>query len=135
MVGSGPSGLACAAQLNKVGHLVTVFERADRIGGLLMYGIPNMKLEKQRVVQRRVDILAKEGIEFKTNTEVGKDYPADKLMKEFDAVVLLCGGATNPRDLPIEGRNFKGYSFCKWNLLLANTKSYLDSHNTRTAIS
>lgn len=127
VVGSGPSGLACAAQLNKVGHLVTVFERADRIGGLLMYGIPNMKLEKQRVVQRRVDILAQEGIEFMTNTEVGKDYPADKLMKEFDAVVL-CGGATNPRDLPIEGRNLKGIHFAM-EFLLANTKSLLDSQH------
>jgi glutamate synthase (NADPH) small chain len=78
VVGSGPSGLACAAQLNRAGHLVTVFERADRIGGLLMYGIPNMKLDKQ-VVQRRVDLMAAEGVTFVTNTEVGKDYPAAEL--------------------------------------------------------
>ena len=127
VVGSGPAGLACAAQLNKVGHLVTVFERDDRIGGLLMYGIPNMKLEKQGVVQRRVDVLAQEGIEFITNTEVGKDYPADKLKKEFDAVVL-CGGATDPRDLPIEGRNLKGIYFAM-EFLQANTKSLLDSQH------
>src|SRR5438105_7751367 len=92
VVGSGPAGLACAAQLNRVGHLVTVFERDDRIGGLLMYGIPNMKLDKQ-VVQRRVDLLAKEGVLFKTGIEVGKNLPADALMKEFDAVAL-CVGAT-----------------------------------------
>src|ERR671936_1377100 len=91
VVGSGPAGLAAAAQLNRAGHWVTVFERADRIGGLLMYGIPNMKLDK-RTVQRRVDILAAEGITFVTSTEVGKDYPADRLRNEFDAVVL-CGGA------------------------------------------
>src|SRR5207245_8048525 len=97
VVGSGPAGLAAAAQLNKVGHLVTVFERADRIGGLLMYGIPNMKLDK-RIVQRRVDLMAAEGVEFITSCEVGKDYAAEKLRTEFDAVVL-CGGATRPQDL------------------------------------
>ena len=124
VVGSGPAGLSAAAQLNKAGHLVTVFERADRIGGLLMYGIPNMKLDKT-VVQRRVDILAEEGIQFVTNTEVGKNYPAEKLMKEFDAVVLA-GGATKPRDLPIEGRNLKGVHFAM-EFLTKNTKSVLDS--------
>jgi glutamate synthase (NADPH/NADH) small chain len=123
VVGSGPAGLACAAQLNKAGHWVTIFERADRIGGLLTYGIPNMKLEKH-VVQRRVDLLAEEGIEFVTNTEVGKDYPADKLMSEFDAVVL-CGGATKPRDLPIEGRDLKGIHFAM-EFLYANTQKVLD---------
>src|SRR4051812_43625836 len=106
VVGSGPAGLSAAAQLNKAGHLVTVFERADRIGGLLMYGIPNMKLQKE-LVQRRVDLMTQEGVTFITSTEVGKNYPAEKLLKEFDAVVL-CGGATKPRDLPIEGRNLKG---------------------------
>src|SRR5579884_2689145 len=106
VVGSGPAGLAAAAQLNKAGHWVTVFERADRIGGLLMYGIPNMKLDK-RIVQRRVDLLAAEGVKFVTGCEVGKDLPAERLRKEFDAVVL-CGGATKARDLPIEGRNLKG---------------------------
>ena len=124
IVGSGPAGLACAAQLNKVGHRVTVFERADRIGGLLMYGIPNPHLDK-KIVERRLDLLAKEGIKFVTNTEVGKDYPSDRLFKEFDAVVL-CGGASKPRDLPIEGRELKGIHFAM-EFLEANTKSLLDS--------
>src|SRR6185295_4403964 len=92
VVGSGPAGLACAAQLNKAGHTVTVFERSDRIGGLLMYGIPNMKLEKE-IVDRRVRLLEKEGVSFVVNTEVGKNYAADKLLKEFDAAVI-CTGAT-----------------------------------------
>ncbi len=109
VVGSGPAGLSCADQLNKVGHLVTVFERADRIGGLLIYGIPNMKLDK-KVVQRRVDLMAAEGITFMANTEVGRDYLADRLLKEFDAVVL-CGGATKPRDLSVEGRSLDGIHF------------------------
>ncbi|OPX84535.1 MAG: Glutamate synthase (NADPH) small chain [Pelotomaculum sp. PtaB.Bin104] len=124
VIGSGPSGLACADQLNKAGHWVTVFERADRVGGLLMYGIPNMKLDK-RVVQRRVDLMAAEGITFLTGTEVGKDYPAEKLLQEFDAVVL-CGGSTKPRDLPIEGRELKGIYFAV-DFLGANTRSLLDS--------
>jgi len=94
VVGSGPSGLACAAQLNRAGHHVTVFERADRIGGLLMYGIPNMKLDK-RYVQRRIDLMAAEGVVFVTRCEVGKDFPVEKLRNDFDAVVL-CGGATKP---------------------------------------
>jgi glutamate synthase (NADPH/NADH) small chain len=123
IVGSGPAGLACADQLNKAGHTVTVFERADRIGGLLMYGIPTMKLDKQ-TVQRRVDLMTQEGINFINNTEVGADYPADKLVSEFDAVVL-CGGATKPRDLPIEGRHLKGIHFAM-DFLQANTKNVLD---------
>src|SRR6266480_6823899 len=129
VVGSGPAGLACAAQLNKAGHKVTVFERADRIGGLLMYGIPNMKLDKQAVVQRRVDLLAAEGVDFVTNCEVGKDYPAEKLRSEFDAVVL-CGGATRPNDFfaKTEGRNLKGIHFAM-EFLHANTKSLLDSNH------
>jgi glutamate synthase (NADPH/NADH) small chain len=127
VVGSGPAGLACAAQLNKAGHTVTVFERADRIGGLLMYGIPNMKLDKQ-VVQRRVDLLAREGITFVTSTDVGKDYPAANLLTEFDASVL-CGGATKPRDLSIEGRHLGGIHFAM-DFLTANTKSLLDSQLT-----
>ena len=85
VVGSGPAGLSAAAQLNKAGHEVTVFERADRPGGLLMYGIPNMKLDKKEVVLRRFELLEKEGVKFVCNTEVGKNYPAEKLLKEFDA--------------------------------------------------
>ena len=124
VVGSGPSGLACAAQLNQAGHRVTVFERADRIGGLLMYGIPNMKLEKS-VVQRRVDLLAEEGIKFLTSSEIGKDISAKQLTEDFDAVVL-CTGATRPRDLPIPGRDLLGVHFAM-EFLHANTKSLLDS--------
>ena len=126
VVGSGPAGLACAAQLNTAGHTVTVFERADRIGGLLMYGVPNMKLDKQEVVQRRVDLMAEEGINFVTNTEVGKDYPADKLLTEFDAVVL-CGGATKANDFftKTEGRDLKGIHFAM-DFLRGNTKNILD---------
>ncbi len=123
VIGSGPAGLCAAAQLNRAGHLVTVFERADRIGGLLMYGIPNMKLDKA-TVQRRVDLMAKEGVHFVTNTEVGKNFPADKLLREFDAVVL-CTGATKPRDLLIDGRHLKGIHFAM-EFLHANTKSLLD---------
>jgi glutamate synthase (NADPH/NADH) small chain len=128
VVGSGPAGLAAAAQLNRAGHLVTVFERADRIGGLLMYGIPNMKLDK-RVVERRVDLMAVEGVRFLTNCEVGKDYAADKLRQEFDGIVL-CGGATRPNDFftNTEGRNLRGIHFAM-EFLHANTKSLLDSHH------
>jgi len=133
VVGSGPAGLACAAELNKTGHYVTVFERADRIGGLLMYGIPNMKLDKA-IVQRRVDLLAAEGIDFITNTEVGRGYPTDRLLHEFDAVVL-CAGATRPRDLSIENRNLPGIHFAT-DFLHANTKSLLDdSHANGNYIS
>lgn len=123
VVGSGPAGLSCAAQLNKAGHLVTVYERADRIGGLLMYGIPNMKLDKT-VVQRRVDLLASEGVQFITGCEVGRNLPAGKLLKDFDAAVL-CGGATKARDLPVEGRNLKGIHFAM-EFLTANTRSLLN---------
>jgi glutamate synthase (NADPH/NADH) small chain len=124
VVGSGPAGLAAAAQLNRAGHLVTVFERADRIGGLLMYGIPNMKLDK-RLVERRVKLLEAEGVNFVTGCEVGVNYPAAQLRNEFDAVIL-CGGATKPRDLPIEGRDLGGVHFAM-DFLHANTKSLLDS--------
>jgi glutamate synthase (NADPH/NADH) small chain len=126
IVGSGPAGLAAADQLNKAGHLVTVFERADRIGGLLMYGIPNMKLDKQ-IVQRRIDLMAAEGVTFITNCEVGKDYPAQKLREEFDAVIL-CGGATRPNDFftKTPGRHLHGIHFAM-EFLHANTKSLLDS--------
>jgi glutamate synthase (NADPH) small chain len=125
VVGSGPAGLAAAAELNKAGHWVTVFERADRIGGLLTYGIPPMKLDKS-LVDRRVKLLADEGITFVTNTEVGKNYPTDKLRAEFDAVVL-CGGATWARDLPVEGRGLKGVHFAM-DFLTLSCKSLLDSN-------
>ncbi len=124
VVGSGPAGLACAAQLNHAGHTVTVYERHDRIGGLLMYGIPNMKLDK-RVVQRRVDLMTEEGVQFIANTAVGQDLPATSLVNDFDASVL-CTGATKPRDLPIEGRDLNGIHFAM-KFLHANTKSLLDS--------
>lgn len=127
VVGSGPAGLAAAAQLNSAGHLVTVFERADRIGGLLMYGIPNMKLDKREVVERRVKLMEAEGIVFKAGVEIGKDIPADQLKKEFDAVVL-CTGATVPNDFfaKTPGRHLKGIHFAM-EFLHANTKSLLDS--------
>ena len=130
VVGSGPSGLACAAQLNKVGHDVTVFERADRPGGLLMYGIPNMKLEKS-VVLRRVKLMEDEGIHFVTGVEIGKDISTEKLRSDFDAVVL-CGGATKPRDLPIDGRTLDGIHFAI-EFLGSNTKTLLDEEKMNTA--
>jgi len=126
VVGSGPAGLACADQLNKAGHSVTVFERDDRIGGLMMYGIPNMKLDKNLVVQRRIDIMKSEGITFMESTEVGVDYPADKLLEEFDAVVL-CTGATKPRDLAAEGRELPGIHFAM-DFLRSSTKAFLDGN-------
>ncbi len=125
VIGSGPAGLSCAAQLNKAGHSVTVYERDDRIGGLLMYGIPNPHLDKS-VVQRRVDILRKEGIDFVTGVEVGKDMKAEDVIGQNDAVVI-CTGATVPRDLPIEGRELNGIYFAM-QFLRSNTKSLLDSN-------
>lgn len=124
VIGSGPAGLACAAELNKVGHSVTVFERADRIGGLLTYGIPPMKLDKA-LVDRRVKLLSDEGVQFVTNTEVGKSYPTATLRKEFDAVVL-CGGATQARDLTVDGRQLNGVHFAM-EFLTTSAKSLLDS--------
>lgn len=109
IIGSGPTGLACADQLNKAGHNVVVYERDDRIGGLLTYGIPDFKLDKS-VVDRRVDLMKKEGIQFKTNIWVGRDYPVLYLKKEFD-IVVLCGGATQARDLPVPGRTLNGLHF------------------------
>lgn len=125
VIGSGPAGLACAAQLNKAGHLVTVYERDDRVGGLLMYGIPNMKLDKKEVVERRVRLLEQEGITFITSTEIGKDLPAEQLLKQFDAVVL-CTGSTRPRDLDVPGRQLKGVHFAM-DFLRPNTRSLMDS--------
>ncbi|MGG6268285.1 glutamate synthase small subunit [Leptolyngbya sp. AN03gr2] len=127
IVGSGPAGLCAAAQLNKAGHWVTVYERADRPGGLLMYGIPNMKLDKEKVVMRRLNVLETEGVKFVCNTEIGKDISAEDLINNHDAVVL-CTGATKPRDLSIEGRDLKGIHFAM-DFLTANTKSVLDSTN------
>lgn len=124
VVGSGPSGLAVADQLNKRGHYVTVFERSDRIGGLLMYGIPNMKLEKH-VIDRKIRVMEEEGVKFVTGVDVGKDVKAAKLLAEFDRVVLACG-ASNPRDIKANGRDAKGIYFAV-DFLKANTKSLLDS--------
>jgi len=124
VIGSGPSGLAAAAQLNKAGHSVTVFERADRPGGLLMYGIPNMKLDKQEVVLRRVKLMEQEGVKFICNANVGDNVEPQIFLKEYDATVL-CVGATAGRDLPIEGRNAKGIHLAM-EYLTANTKAVMN---------
>jgi glutamate synthase (NADPH) small chain len=124
VVGSGPAGLCAAAQLNRAGHTVTVFERADRPGGLLMYGIPNMKLDKQEVVLRRIRQMEAEGVQFVCNTEVGAALPAKQLLEEYHATIL-CTGATKPRDLPIGGRSLKGVHFAM-EFLTANTRRLLD---------
>lgn len=123
VIGSGPAGLAAADQLNKAGHLVTVYERSDRPGGLLMYGIPNMKLDKG-IVKRRTDLLAAEGIEFICNTTVGEDITVSELKSQFDAVVFAVG-STIPRDLRIPGRELKNINFAM-QLLHSNTKALLD---------
>jgi len=125
IIGSGPAGLASADQLNQAGHTVTVYERSDRAGGLLTYGIPNMKLEKE-VVERRVRLLNQEGIDFITNTEVGKDITAKELQDQYDAVIL-CTGAQKQRDLVIEGREAKGVHLAM-DYLTTTTKSLLDSN-------
>ena len=124
VVGSGPSGLAAADQLNKRGHSVTVFEREDRIGGLLVYGIPNMKLDK-RIVDRKVAVMKAEGVEFVTGVNVGKDVKAAKLLKEYDRVVLACG-SSNPRDIKAPGREANGIYFAV-DFLKSTTKSLLNS--------
>ena len=125
IIGSGPSGLAAADQLNQRGHSVTVYERSDRPGGLLMYGIPNMKLEK-KYIERKINIMKEEGVEFITGVNVGKDIKADKLLKEYDRVILACG-ASNPRDIKAPGRKSKGIYFAV-DYLKAATKSLLDSN-------
>jgi glutamate synthase (NADPH/NADH) small chain len=125
IVGSGPSGLAAAQQLNRRGHNVTVFERSDRPGGLLRYGIPNMKLEKS-VVDRRIRLMEAEGVKFVTNTNVGVDITAEELLKKFDRVLLTCG-ASNPRDIKVPGREAKGIYFAV-DFLGKVTKSLLDSN-------
>lgn len=124
VVGSGPAGLAAADQLNHRGHSVTVFEREDRVGGLLMYGIPNMKLEKH-IVERRVELMADEGVEFRTGCNVGGDLPAGQLLADYDAVILACG-AKKPRDLSVAGRDAKGVYFAV-DFLTSTIKSLLDT--------
>ncbi len=126
VVGSGPAGLSAAAQLNKAGHTVTVYERDDRIGGLLMYGIPNMKLDK-KIVERRVQLMAGEGVQFVAGVEVGRDFPSTSLLNEFDAAVI-CAGATAARELKIPGRELSGIHLAM-EYLHANTKSLLDSEH------
>ena len=124
VVGSGPAGLAAAAQLNRRGHQVTVFERHDRVGGLLRYGIPNMKLEK-KIIDRRIALMESEGVTFVTGVDVGRDKKSKELLDEFDRVVLCCG-ASNPRDIQAPGREAKGIYFAV-DFLTSVTKSLLDS--------
>jgi glutamate synthase (NADPH/NADH) small chain len=125
VVGSGPAGLAAAAQLNQAGHWVTVFERDDRIGGLLRYGIPEFKMEKW-VLQRRLDIMVEEGIKFRTNANVGVNVPVEELRRDFDSI-LLAGGATAARDLPVPGRELDGIYFAMHYLTLQNKRCEGDS--------
>lgn len=124
VIGSGPSGLAAADQLNQRGHSVTVFERSDRVGGLLMYGIPNMKLEKD-IIERKISIMEEEGVEFETCVNVGKDITASEMFKNYDRVILACG-ASNPRDINVPGRDANGIYFAV-DFLKSTTKSLLDT--------
>lgn len=126
IVGSGPAGLACADQLNRAGHEVTVYERQDRFGGLLMYGIPNMKLDKA-IVQRRIDLMAAEGVNFVPSTAIGVDVDANDLRSENDALVMATG-ATWPRDLKLPNRDASGIHFAM-ELLTLNTQSLLNSQH------
>ena len=132
VVGSGPAGLAAAEQLNKAGHWVTVFERADRIGGLLRYGIPEFKMEK-RVLDRRLAVMESEGVKFRPNANIGGNVPADELRREFDAIVLA-GGATAPRDLPIPGRQLSGVHFAMEYLTQQNRRCQGDAVDEAQAI-
>ena len=130
VIGSGPAGLAAAQQLNRAGHVAVIYERADRIGGLLTYGIPNMKLDKVEIVERRLDLMREEGVEFQVNADVGDGSAGSidvrELAEEYDAV-LLATGATVPRDLPIPGRDLEGVHFAM-DFLTQNTRSLLDSN-------
>lgn len=127
IIGSGPAGLACANSLNELGHSVVVYERSDKIGGLLMYGIPDMKLDKS-IVQRRVEIMQKSGIEFRVNEDINTKAKADKILAQYDAVVLATG-ASKPIDLQIEGRDSKGVMFAM-DFLRDNTKKLLQSETS-----
>ena len=120
VVGSGPAGLAAADQLNRAGHLVTVLERADRVGGLLRYGIPEFKMEK-RVLERRLALMREEGVEFRTDANVGVNVTVEDLQRDYDAIVLA-GGATAPRDLPVPGRDLKGIHFAMEYLTESNRR-------------
>ena len=131
VIGSGPAGLAAAQQLNRSGHLVTVLEREDRPGGLLMYGIPNMKLDKKAVVERRIKLLEAEGIKFLCNANVGENVEAQLLLRDFDATVI-CTGATQPRDLPVEGRDLRGVHFAM-EYLTASTRALLNGGSDHSA--
>ena len=124
VIGSGPSGLAAADQLNRRGHSVTVYERSDRVGGLLMYGIPNMKLEKH-IIERKINVMKAEGVTFKTNVNVGVDVSAEELLAEYDRVILACG-ASHPRDIAVEGREADGVYFAV-DFLKSTTKALLDN--------
>lgn len=126
IIGSGPAGLAAADELNQMGHSATIYERADRAGGLLMYGIPNMKLDKQKVVERRLQIMQAEGIEIITGSEIGKDVQVQELQEKFDSIIFATG-STVPRDLPVKGRELEGVHFAM-DFLTQNTKSLLDTN-------
>ena len=132
VIGSGPAGLAAAAQLNRAGHRVTVFEREDRPGGLLMYGIPNMKLDKRQVVERRLKLMEAEGITFRCNAHVGRNFESRLLLKEFDAIVI-CTGATQARDLHVDGRKLDGVHFAM-DYLTASTKALLNGGTAHAPI-